>query len=134
MKKQILAIDDSKAMRYLLQTVLGKRYQVVTASDGYSAMNWLTKRKLPDLIIADPQLSDMQDWELIEYLSTSGLYGSIPMLVLSSLEKTETQQKCNESGVWQYFLKPFNPLDLVRAVDHCTSFGMRAVESPLKLV
>ncbi len=32
MKNLILAIDDSKAIRFLLQTVLGKHYQVVTAS------------------------------------------------------------------------------------------------------
>jgi len=55
MKKQILAIDDSKAIRFLLQTVLGKEYHVVTVPDGYSAMYYLAHRNRPDLIIADPQ-------------------------------------------------------------------------------
>jgi len=134
MKQQILAIDDSKAIRFLLQTVLGKSYNVVTAPDGCSAMYWLTKRNLPALIIADPQLSDMNNWELIEYLTSSGLYGNIPMLVLSSLDKKETQQKCKETGVKQFFLKPFNPVDLVRSVDNLISHGMKLHESPLKLV
>jgi len=82
MKKQILAVDDSKAIRFLLQTVLGRDYQVITVPDGYSAMYYLSHRAQPDLIIADPQLPDMENWELIQQLSTSGMYGDIPMLVL----------------------------------------------------
>lgn len=116
MKKQILAVDDSKAIRFLLQTVLGKEYQIVTVSDGCSAMHWLSKRNLPDLIIADPQLPDMENWELVHQLSSSGLYGSIPVLVLSALDKTETELKCLEYGVAKYFLKPFNPVDLLHAI------------------
>ena len=116
MKQQILAIDDSKAIRFLLQTVLGKDYNVVTAPDGCSAMYWLSKRNLPDFIIADPQLPDMQDWEFIEQLSSSGLYRDIPIIVISSLDKNETQVKCLEYGVVRYFTKPFNPVELLNTL------------------
>ena len=120
MKKKILAIDDSKAIRFLLQTVLGKEYQVVTAPDGYAAMYWLSKKNLPDLIIADAQLPDMRDWELIEELSTSVMYKNIPVMVISSINKNETEAKCVEYGVQDYFLKPFNPVDLLEAVNKIT--------------
>jgi CheY-like chemotaxis protein len=113
MKKQILAIDDSKAIRFLLQTVLGKSYQVVTVPDGYSAMYYLSNRELPDLIIADPQLPDMEEWELIAQLSTSGLYGDIPLIVLSGLDAAETEAKSMQYGAVKHFAKPFNPVDLV---------------------
>src|ERR1700710_2748258 len=116
MKKQILAIDDSKAIRFLLQTVLGREYQVVTVPDGYSAMYYLSHRNQPDLIIVDPQLPDMENWELIQQLSSSGMYGDIPVLVLSGLDKHETETKCLEYGVAKYFLKPFNPVDLLAAI------------------
>ena len=116
MKKRILAIDDSKAIRFLLQTLFSKSYQVVTAADGCSAINWLSQNDLPDLIIADPQLPDMQSWELIEQLSTSGLYGSIPVIVLSALSQSETEAKCLELDIPTYFTKPFNPIDLMEAV------------------
>ena len=117
MKKQILAIDDSKAIRFLLQTVLGKDYQVITAPDGCSAMYWLSKKNLPDLIIIDAQLPDMDNWELVEQLSISGLYRDIPMIVLSSLNKNETKAKCMQYGVAEHFTKPFNPIDLQEAVN-----------------
>ena len=116
MKRRILAIDDSKAIRYLLHTLLSKNYQVITAADGCSAINWLSQNDLPDLIIADPQLPDMQNWELIEQLASSGLYGSIPVIVLSALDQTETEQKCEEFGLARFFTKPFNPIDLIEVV------------------
>jgi CheY-like chemotaxis protein len=117
MKKQILAVDDSKAIRFLLQTVLGKEYQVVTVPDGCSAMYWLSKRNFPHLIIADPQLPDMENWELIQQLSSSGIYNSIPVVALSGLSQSETELKCMEYGVQKFFLKPFNPVELVTAIN-----------------
>lgn len=116
MKKQILAIDDSKAIRFLLQTVLGKEYNVITVPDGYSAMYYLSHRQMPDLIIADPQLPDMENWELIQQLSSSGMYGDIPLIALSGLDKKETEGKCMEYGIVKHFNKPFNPVDLMAAI------------------
>lgn len=116
MKRSILAIDDSKAMRYVLQTVLGKDYQVVTAPDGCSAMYWLSQKHLPDLIIADPQLPDLQDWELIDEFTSSGIYRDIPLIVLSSLDKHITAANCLKYGITEYFQKPFNPFALTEAV------------------
>lgn len=127
MKQRILAIDDSKAIRFLLQTLLNKNYQVITAADGCSAINWLAQNDLPDLIIVDPQLPDMQNWELIEQLATSGLYGSIPMIVLSALNKSETEEKCLEFDIASYFTKPFNPIDLMKAVQTTIQAGEKAM-------
>lgn len=123
MKKQILAVDDSKAIRFLLQTVLGRDYSVITVPDGYSAMYYLSHRAQPDLIIVDPQLPDMDNWELIQQLSTSGMYGDIPMLALSGLPEAETEKKCNEFGVMKYFLKPFNPVEMMEAIDRMVTAG-----------
>ena len=116
MKKHILVIDDSKAIRFLLQTVLGKDYRVITVPDGYSAIYYLSHRENPDLSIADPQLPDMENWELIQQLSMSGMYGTIPMIVLSALDNRETDARCLEFGVSRYFRKPFNPIELMETV------------------
>ena len=121
MKRCILAIDDSKAIRFLLHTVLGKDYQVVTAPDACSAMFWLAKKNLPDLIIVDPQLPDMQDWELIEEFSSSAIYRDLPMVVLSSLDKDVIAAKCLKYGVSDFYTKPFNPLELNETVQKIMS-------------
>ncbi len=127
MKQNILVIDDSKAISFLLQTILGKRYQVVTAPDGYTAMHWLSKKSLPGIIIANPQLPDMQNWELIEYLAGSGLYGEIPLIALSALSKAETTGKCEELGVAHYFHKPFNPVDLEQCINKLINYKIKDI-------
>lgn len=129
MKPLILAVDDSKAMRYLLQTVLGKRYQVVTAPDASSAMYWLSQKNFPDVILANAQLRDTVDWEFVDYLKNSFLYKDIPAVILSSLEKEEVEQKCMQYKVEQFFLKPFNPLSLVETVDKLVQPNVKDMES-----
>lgn len=117
MKQKILIIEDSKAIRFLLKTIFGKKYEVVMAEDGCSAIHWLSKKNLPDLIIADPQLPDMRNWELFEYLTSSGIYGGIPLIALSSLDKFETKLICRDLGIEKFFVKPFNPVDLLHTVE-----------------
>lgn len=125
MKKRILAIDDSKAIRFLLQTLFSKNYQVITAADGCSAINWLSQNDLPDLIIADAQINDMPNWELIDQLSNSGMYGGIPIVVLSALGQNETKEKCEEFGITTYFTKPFNPVELMDEVNNAIQQGQK---------
>ena len=117
MKKKVLIIDSSKAIRFLLETVLGADYEVITATDGCSAMYLLSKRILPDLIITDPQLPDLENWELIEQLSESILFRHIPVIVLSSLNQEETSRKCEDFGVVKHYNKPFNPLVLLESLN-----------------
>ena len=57
MRKEILVIDDSKAIRFMLQTILRKHYKVTSVADGVSAMYCLRKNNLPDLIIINPDLT-----------------------------------------------------------------------------
>jgi CheY-like chemotaxis protein len=129
MKPLILAVDDSKAMRYLLQTVLGKKYQVVTAPDASSAMYWLSQKNFPDVILANAQLRDTGDWEFVDYLKSSFLYKDIPAVILSSLDKEEVQERCSQFKVEQFFLKPFNPVSLVETVDKLVRPNVKDLES-----
>ncbi len=128
MEKQILVIDDSKAIRFLLQTVLSNQYNVVAAADGFSGMYWLSKKNRPDLIIIDPLMQGVKHWEIIEQLKSSGLHGDIPVIVLSSLASEETREKCQELEVEAFFSKPFNPLEIVKSIKEILS-GRKVLET-----
>lgn len=117
MKRTVLVIDGNKAMRFLMQTVLGKEFQVVTASDANAALFWLSKKNTPDLMIIDPQLEEGEDWELVEYLSDSGMYGDIPKIILTALDKNLVMFKCAELNIEHFAFKPFNPIDFVKLVN-----------------
>ena len=119
MKHSILVINDSKAIRFLLQTILSKKYNVISFPDACNTMQWLLRKNIPQLIIADPQLPDCENWELISNLHNSGLYGSIPVIILSNLSEKEMIVKSTEfRNVIKCFSQPFNPLELLESVDN----------------
>ncbi len=119
MKQTILVINDSKAIRFLLQTILGKKYNVISFPDACSTMQWLLRKNIPQLIIADPQLPDCENWELVANLHNSGLYGNIPVIVLSNLSEDEMIVKATEyTNVIKSFSQPFNPLELLEVVEN----------------
>ena len=118
MKQTILVINDSKAIRFLLQTIFSKRYNVISFPDACSTMQWLLRKNIPHLIIADPHLPDCENWELISNLHNSGLYGNIPVIVLSNLSEDEVIVKATEfTNVVKSFSQPFNPLELLDVVN-----------------
>ena len=86
MKRKILVITESKAIRFLLQTVLNDEYTPVTASEAADAIYWISQSDLPDAIVVDPVLPDTEPWEIVEYFKTSGLYQHIPLVVISSIQ------------------------------------------------
>ena len=119
MKQTILVINDSKAIRFLLQTILSKKYNVISFPDACTTMQWLLRKNIPQLIIADPQLPDCENWELISNLHNSGLYGNIPVIVLSNLSEEEMIVKATEyTNVIKSFSQPFNPLELLEVVEN----------------
>ena len=118
MKQTILVINDSKAIRFLLQTILSKKYNVISFPDACTTMQWLLRKNIPQLIIADPQLPDCENWELISNLHNSGLYGNIPVIILSNLSEQEMIVKATEyTNVIKSFSQPFNLLELLEVVE-----------------
>jgi CheY-like chemotaxis protein len=117
MKPTILAVDDSKAIRFLLQTIFSKRYQIVTAADTVSAMYWLSKKNYPDLIISESTLPDTADWEFIANLKSSVLYKDIPLIVVSSAGQAEADAQCRKYGLDHFFSKPFKPAEILELVN-----------------
>ncbi len=117
MRRKILVITGSNAIRFLLQTVLQDRYSTLTASGAGDAMQWMSRSTFPDAIIMDSSLPDLENWELVEYFKTSGLYKHIPIIVISALPEEEIISACDEYGIDAWFKKPFNPIDLLQKLE-----------------
>jgi DNA-binding response OmpR family regulator len=117
MRKEILVVDPSKAIRFMLHTILRKHYRVNSVADGVSAVYSLRRHSTPDLIIMNPSLADFPEWELVRYLKGSHLYSSIPLMVLCDKKEEEADMNALKYGVEELFIKPFNPLRLLESVD-----------------
>jgi DNA-binding response OmpR family regulator len=116
-KPKILIVDDSKPILCLLEVILGKRFDVFAANDGFSAMNWLMEGNRPDLIISDLQMPHIDGVELLTYLSCTDYYNGVPVLVLSGADESEIIKKCHDMSIAGYITKPFDPAELLEKVE-----------------
>lgn len=117
MKKQILVIDDDLAMRCLLQNMLSVKFEVSCADNGMEACHWLSSGNIPDLIISDMCMPEMDGLEFLKAIQSNGLYKNIPVIILSTLEDNHTQERCLSHGAIAYLRKPFEADVLMQTVD-----------------
>ncbi|MRG44354.1 MULTISPECIES: response regulator [Chitinophaga] len=118
MKQRILIIDDSMPIRYLLEAMFRKEYNVVSAQDGLAAMAWLSKGNMADVIITDLAMPNVNGWELLDYLADSHLYKDIPVVVLSGSMNDRTESITElYSNVHEVMRKPFDPVELMEKVE-----------------
>ena len=111
-KKTLLALDDELSILKILDFYFGKTYNVISKTDGNSALEWMQQGQLPDVIIADVNMPDMNGMEFISQIRTSGFFKDIPLIMLSGNEGTADKIKCLKAGADDYLVKPFNPEEL----------------------
>jgi DNA-binding response OmpR family regulator len=111
MKHKILIIDDERSIRLLLESFLSKEYDVVSKSDGREALDWL-EVNLPDLIICDVQMPNMDGYQFVEKVRQRGYTKHTPVVMLSGVESSKERVKCYKLGAQDFLSKPFNPEEL----------------------
>ncbi|MEA3495272.1 MAG: response regulator [Bacteroidota bacterium] len=112
MKEKILAVDDEAVIRKLLENFLKKKYDVTTMSNGKNALDWIQNGNIPDMIICDVNMPEMDGEEFVKNVRAGELFKYIPFLMLSGDEESKTRIKFFKLGVKNFITKPFNPEEL----------------------
>jgi DNA-binding response OmpR family regulator len=110
--KKILLVDDKSSMSRLIFQFLNKSFELTTKEDGLQALLWLQEGNIPDLILTDLQMPNLDGFEFITHVKKSGFFRNIPIVVLSSRDSSNDRIKCFKMGVEDYIVKPFNPEEL----------------------
>jgi len=110
--QKVMIIDDSVSIQKIIQYSLKTRFEVVIFQNALDALAYLYKGDLPDIIISDLNIPEITGLQFLLQLKASGLFSTIPVLMLSSEESTEVRIKCLEAGADDYVVKPFNPREL----------------------
>jgi signal transduction histidine kinase/ActR/RegA family two-component response regulator len=86
----ILIIDDDVAYRHEVAEVLsGEGYPVFEAGDGRQGLNYLRSHAPPHVILLDLMMPTMDGWEFAATVRADPALASIPIVVMSSLEKVD---------------------------------------------
>jgi len=115
--KKILVVDDKPTISNLLVQFLSSQYNVETKEDGLEALTWLQQGNIPDLVLSDLQMPNMDGIELIKRMKESGYFKDIPIIVLSSKDSSADRVQCLKLGAEDYIAKPFNPEELLIRIE-----------------
>jgi two-component system, NtrC family, nitrogen regulation response regulator NtrX len=107
--KNILIIDDEKAIRNTLKEVLEfENYLVESAEDGFSGLDLIDQKKY-DLVFCDIKMPKMDGIEFLDFIQKKN--PEIPVIMISGHGNIDTAVESLKKGAYDYIQKP---LDLNR--------------------
>jgi DNA-binding response OmpR family regulator len=113
MKRKLLFIDDIPEFRQLTSSILRKEYDVEQAANGKEALEKLNLGIIPDLIVTDISMPEMDGEDFIRKIKENNAFDHIPIIVLSSIDNSMDRVRLLEAGVAEFIMKPFNPTELI---------------------
>lgn len=118
-KPQILLVDDSPEFQLLISETLNKEgYNVTVYSNGLSALSEI-ELNLPDLIILDVIMPDMNGYDVCKELKNRTHVKDIPIIFLTALESNEDEVYGLKLGAVDYIKKPISiPILKARVKTH----------------
>ena len=116
-KSTILIIDDEPSIRMGLAATIGRYgYSVITAVNGDDGFI-KARQSLPDLIVSDVMMPDLNGFEMKKQMSADPLLASIPFIFLTARTATEDRVAGIRDGADDYVTKPFVTEELVARIE-----------------
>ncbi len=116
--KRLAYIEDEAEMIDLVRMILGRHgYTVIGSTGGQDGLE-LVRRELPDLILLDLMMPDMDGWDVYHMIKADELTRNIPVIVITA--KAQDIDKIlglRVAKVEDYISKPFNPQELLQRVE-----------------
>ena len=132
MKKTVFVVDDSLSSLTLAADAVKSHYAVITIPSGQKAIDMLEKI-MPDLILLDIEMPEMDGFEVLQYLKDDKRYKEIPVIFLTSCSDYAAEVKALKMGVSDFITKPFNPAVLLNRVRHHVDISRLIAERTAKL-
>jgi DNA-binding response OmpR family regulator len=116
MAEKILIIDDDSETLRLIGLMLQRQgYLTITASNGEEGVA-LAKHELPDLVILDIMMPDVDGFMVAKHLRAEPGISEIPILMFTAKSQVDDKVAGFEAGADDYLTKPVHPVELVAHV------------------
>ncbi len=103
----LLLVDDSEDFLDYLSSVLSSEYNVITATDGQTALEKMETHR-PDIVLSDVMMPNMDGNELCQRIKANPATTHIPVVMLTARLTDENEKKSRDCGADDYFTKPFD--------------------------
>lgn len=120
--KRLAYIEDEAEMIDLVRLILGRRgYTVLGANGGREGLE-LVRKELPDLVLLDLMMPDMDGWDVYHQLKSEELTRDIPVIVITAKAlNIDKVLGLRIAKVEDYIAKPFSPQELLQRVEQVLS-------------
>lgn len=116
-EQHILIVDDDEVNRLIASEILKSRYVISCVESGEKAFAFLEKL-LPDLILLDIHMPEMDGFEMIRYLKSEERYADIPIIFLTADNDREMELEGLRLGATDFLTKPFVAEIMLLRVGH----------------
>lgn len=125
-KKTILVIDDEPAVQEVIRLILERwGYQLIPALNVATAVEKLRQKPLPDLVLLDLMLPDVDGLELLRQMRETKVFDALPIIIVSALADADQIRKGLEMGADRYITKPAMSHNLLKTVQEVLKMGRR---------
>jgi len=115
--KKIFLVDDDEIYLSMLENILKDKYEVITAKSGKEALGYLIKGVVPNLILLDILMPDLDGWETFNRLRAISFLQDVPIVFLTSVVETAEVEHAQEIGAADYITKPYDRDDLLNRIE-----------------
>lgn len=113
-RETVLIVDDISQNISLIVEVLRNDYNLMVANNGRRALDILASGKLPDIILLDIMMPQMDGFQMLEQLKSNPGTASIPVIFVTAKSDVSDETRGLYLGAVDYITKPINP-DLLLA-------------------
>lgn len=120
-KTTLLIVEDDTLLLSSMQEILELReYDVLTAENGRQALDVMDHEDTPtpDLIVSDIMMPYIDGHEFLKKVRAREEWLTIPFIFLTAKGEKEDIREGKQMGVDDYLVKPFDPPDLLVAIDN----------------
>jgi len=109
-KKKILAVDDDEIHLEMTKGILGNNYEVITVKSGKDALQLFFQGLVPNLVLLDLIMPDMDGWHTYESIHRISKLHKIPIAFVTASDDPKDKARAKEMGAVDYIKKPCNDL------------------------
>jgi len=128
---RVLVADDSPTVRRILRQLLTSLgWETIEAENGPQALEFARRRPVPDAIVLDPKLAEIDGYEVCRTLKDDSQYQLIPIVVATSSDNPAEKTRALEAGADDLLSKPINRAELtirLRALLRMHRFGQELI-------
>jgi len=115
-KEKILVVDDDEIHLEMVGSVLSNEYDVLSAKSGKEALGMFYQGLVPQLILLDLIMPDMDGWDTYSRIRAIGGLHDTPMAFFTSSNNPKDIERAREMGAVDFIKKPYVADDLMKRV------------------